>query len=147
MRVLSSLTIACHDWKKKKKKKKKRTFLTKKFQLKHIDGWIFWQAKVCWKRTASASPCLFLCRKVLKEISVGELQPDETVDAVREARVLSRLHHPSIVKFHDSFVDGEFFCIITEFCDVSVTLWNWKTKNKKHKQCQQYLGQSLQNNI
>lgn len=59
-------------------------------------------------------------RKVLKEISVGELQPDETVDAVREARVLSKLDHPSIVKFHDSFIDGESFCIVTEFCEVII---------------------------
>ena len=28
-------------------------------------------------------------RKVLKEIYVGELQPDETVDAMREAKLLS----------------------------------------------------------
>ncbi|KAK3085292.1 hypothetical protein FSP39_001166 [Pinctada imbricata] len=55
--------------------------------------------------------------KVLKEISVGELQPDETVDAVREARVLSKLNHPSIVKFHDSFIDGDCFCIVTEYCE------------------------------
>ena len=30
-------------------------------------------------------------RKVLKEIYVGELQPDETVDAMREARLLSNV--------------------------------------------------------
>ncbi|PVD21075.1 hypothetical protein C0Q70_19241 [Pomacea canaliculata] len=35
-------------------------------------------------------------QKVLKEISVGELQPDETVDAMHEARLLSRLNHPGI---------------------------------------------------
>lgn len=51
---------------------------------------------------------------------MGELQPDETVDAVREARVLSKLDHPSIVKFHDSFIDGESFCIVTEFCEVII---------------------------
>ncbi|XP_059142130.1 serine/threonine-protein kinase Nek11-like [Physella acuta] len=66
----------------------------------------------------------FLCKdkkcnnefKVLKEISVGELEPDETVDAMHEARILSKLQHPGIVRFHDSFIDGEFFCIITEYC-------------------------------
>lgn len=92
-------------------------------------------------------------RKVLKQIAVTELQPDETVDAVREARLLAKvgvallppvrlvctvqpsslgvvvigqlnwfrclqLDHPYIVKFHDSFTDGEMFCIITEFCEV-----------------------------
>ena len=61
---------------------------------------------------------MFVFRKVLKEISVGDLQPDETVDAMHEARLLSKLDHPSIVKFHDSFIDGEFFCIITEYCEV-----------------------------
>ncbi|XP_070574674.1 serine/threonine-protein kinase Nek11-like isoform X2 [Ptychodera flava] len=55
--------------------------------------------------------------KVLKEIAVGELAPDETVDAVHEAKLLSRLKNPGIVKFHDSFLDGEFFCLITEFCE------------------------------
>ncbi|XP_063440957.1 serine/threonine-protein kinase Nek11-like isoform X4 [Mytilus trossulus] len=55
--------------------------------------------------------------KVLKEISVGELAPDETVDAVNEAKVLSKLNHPGIVKFHDSFIDGESFCIVTEYCE------------------------------
>ena len=57
---------------------------------------------------------------MLKEISVGDLQPDETVEAAREARVLSKLVHPSIVKFHDSFMDGDVFCIVTEFCEVII---------------------------
>ena len=33
----------------------------------------------------------FLLRKVLKQIFVGELQPDDTVDAVREARLLAKV--------------------------------------------------------
>jgi NIMA (never in mitosis gene a)-related kinase len=56
----------------------------------------------------------------MKEISVGDLQPDETVDAMHEARLLSKLDHPSIVQFHDSFIDGEYFCIVTEYCEVDV---------------------------
>lgn len=90
------------------------------------------------------------CRKVVKQIPVAELQPDETVDAVREARLLAKvcgwvwsqhlvgvvtwlrscgvwlftcvvlqLDHPYIVKFHDSFMEGDSFCIITEYCEVS----------------------------
>ena len=31
-----------------------------------------------------------------------------------------KLDHPSIVKFHDSFMEKDFFCIITEFCEVCV---------------------------
>ncbi|KAI8504462.1 Serine/threonine-protein kinase Nek11 [Branchiostoma belcheri] len=55
--------------------------------------------------------------KVLKEISVGDLAPDETVGAMHEAKLLSKLDHPGIVKFHDSFLEKENFCIVTEFCE------------------------------
>jgi len=71
--------------------------------------------------------------KVLKEIFVGELQPDETVDAMREAKLLSTLNHPNIVKFLDSFVDGESFCIVTEYCeggDLDDKIKAWKKAGK-----------------
>uniref|UniRef100_A0A8C6Y2A0 Serine/threonine-protein kinase Nek11 n=1 Tax=Naja naja TaxID=35670 RepID=A0A8C6Y2A0_NAJNA len=55
--------------------------------------------------------------KVLKEISVGNLKPNETVEANLEAQLLSRLDHPAIVKFYSSFVEGGSFCIITEYCE------------------------------
>ncbi|KAK9396458.1 serine/threonine-protein kinase Nek11 [Crotalus adamanteus] len=55
--------------------------------------------------------------KVLKEISVGSLKPNETVEANLEAQLLSRLDHPAIVKFYTSFVEGGSFCIITEYCE------------------------------
>ncbi|XP_040595835.1 serine/threonine-protein kinase Nek11 isoform X5 [Mesocricetus auratus] len=55
--------------------------------------------------------------KVLKEISVGELNPNETVQANVEAQLLSRLNHPAIVKFHASFMEQDNFCIITEYCE------------------------------
>lgn len=71
--------------------------------------------------------------KVLKEIFVGELQPDETVDAMREAKLLSTLNHPNIVKFFDSFIDGESFCIVTEYCeggDLDDKIKAWKKAGK-----------------
>jgi NIMA (never in mitosis gene a)-related kinase len=55
--------------------------------------------------------------KVLKELPMRDVEPGETVDAVREARLLSKLDHPNIVKFHDSFADGDCFCIVTEYCE------------------------------
>ncbi|XP_053570274.1 serine/threonine-protein kinase Nek11 [Bombina bombina] len=55
--------------------------------------------------------------KVLKEIAVGELNPNETVQANQEAQLLSKLDHPAIVKFHASFLENESFCIITEYCE------------------------------
>ncbi|XP_046534186.1 serine/threonine-protein kinase Nek11 isoform X5 [Equus quagga] len=55
--------------------------------------------------------------KVLKEISVGGLNPNETVQANLEAQLLSKLDHPAIVKFHASFVEQDNLCIITEYCE------------------------------
>ncbi|XP_004588447.3 serine/threonine-protein kinase Nek11 isoform X2 [Ochotona princeps] len=55
--------------------------------------------------------------KVLKEISVGELNPNETVQANLEAQLLSKLDHPAIVKFYASFVEQGNFCIVTEYCE------------------------------
>ncbi|XP_032766311.1 serine/threonine-protein kinase Nek11 [Rattus rattus] len=55
--------------------------------------------------------------KVLKEISVGELNPNETVQASMEAQLLSKLNHPAIVRFHASFMEQDTFCIITEYCE------------------------------
>ncbi|XP_023562330.1 serine/threonine-protein kinase Nek11 isoform X2 [Octodon degus] len=55
--------------------------------------------------------------KVLKEISVGGLNPNETVQASLEAQLLSTLDHPAIVKFYASFVEQDNFCIITEYCE------------------------------
>ncbi|XP_027025946.2 serine/threonine-protein kinase Nek11 isoform X3 [Tachysurus fulvidraco] len=55
--------------------------------------------------------------KVLKEIPVGDLKPDETVKATQEAQLLSQLHHPAILRFYTSFLERDSFCIVTEFCE------------------------------
>jgi len=62
-------------------------------------------------------------RKVLEEISVGGLMLDETVDVMHKAKLLSKLDHPSFVQFHDSFIDGEYFCIVKEYCEVSLLVY------------------------
>ncbi|XP_062279202.1 serine/threonine-protein kinase Nek11 [Scomber scombrus] len=54
--------------------------------------------------------------KVLKQIPLGDLRPDETVRANQEAQLLSQLHHPAILSFHHSFLERDAFCIITEYC-------------------------------
>ncbi|KAK0156035.1 Serine/threonine-protein kinase Nek11 [Merluccius polli] len=54
--------------------------------------------------------------KVLKEIPLGDLRPNETVQASQEAQLLSRLHHPHILRFFHSFLEHDTFCIITEYC-------------------------------
>ncbi|XP_051722400.1 serine/threonine-protein kinase Nek11 [Ctenopharyngodon idella] len=55
--------------------------------------------------------------KVLKEIPVGDLKPNETVHAIQEAQLLSQLNHPAILKFYTSFLERDSFCIITEYCE------------------------------
>jgi serine/threonine protein kinase len=61
---------------------------------------------------------LFTCSKVLKEIPVGDLQQDEALEVKHEADLQRNLDHPSIVRFHDCFVDSDNFCIVTEYCEV-----------------------------
>ncbi|KAM4600391.1 serine/threonine-protein kinase Nek11 [Polymixia lowei] len=54
--------------------------------------------------------------KVLKEIPLGDLRPNETVRATQEAQLLSQLHHPNILTFYHSFLERDCFCLITEYC-------------------------------
>lgn len=63
--------------------------------------------------------CAVWCSKVLKEIPVGDVKPDETVKATQEAQLLSQLHHPAILRFYTSFLERDAFCIITEYCEVT----------------------------
>ncbi|KAK6326972.1 hypothetical protein J4Q44_G00026170 [Coregonus suidteri] len=55
--------------------------------------------------------------KVLKEIPLGDLCPNEMVQASQEAQLLSQLHHPAIITFYSSFLHRDSFCIITEYCE------------------------------
>ncbi|XP_022343813.2 serine/threonine-protein kinase Nek11-like isoform X4 [Crassostrea virginica] len=107
------------SYKKKESSKKTTRILANRYEIvKKLGKGNFGTAYLCKDlRSKIADTDSEYELKVLKEISVGDLQPDETVDAVREARVLSKLDHPSIVKFHDSFIDGESFCIVTEYCE------------------------------
>ncbi|KFR13539.1 Serine/threonine-protein kinase Nek11, partial [Opisthocomus hoazin] len=77
--------------------------------------------------------------KVLKEISVGDLKPNETVEANLEAQLLSKLDHPAIVKFYASFVERDSFCIITEYCeggDLDFKIQEYKNSGKLFTQRQ-----------
>ena len=50
------------------------------------------------------------------------MQSDESVESVQEARLLAKLDNPYILKYYDSFLDGEYFCIVTEYCEVIYSL-------------------------
>jgi hypothetical protein len=55
---------------------------------------------------------------VLKQIFVGMLGPDETADALKEAKLLKTLSHPNVLSFHNAFIhERQFVCIITELCE------------------------------
>jgi serine/threonine protein kinase len=47
------------------------------------------------------------------------MEADESIETIQEANLLSKLDNPYILKYHDSFLDGEYFCIVTEYCEVS----------------------------
>jgi serine/threonine protein kinase len=51
-------------------------------------------------------------------------------EMLREESLLSKLDHPYILKYYESFVNNENMCIITEYCDVMKR----KQKLKKHQQ-------------
>ncbi|GAA6085385.1 serine/threonine-protein kinase Nek11 isoform X3 [Tachysurus ichikawai] len=80
--------------------------------------------------------------KVLKEIRVGDLKPDETVKATQEAQLLSQLHHPAILRFYTSFLERDSFCIVTEFCEHAARLsetvneFHYPEEDRLHKRVQ-----------
>ena len=47
---------------------------------------------------------------------------NKVVEITKEARILTGLNHPHILQFVDSFCDGDFYCIVTEYCEVCVVL-------------------------
>ncbi len=46
------------------------------------------------------------------------METDESIESVHEASLLAKLDNPYILKYHDSFLNGECFCIVTEYCEV-----------------------------
>lgn len=61
----------------------------------------------------------FCSRKALKAIFIEDVSPNESIDAEHEVAILARLRHSNIVRFYDSFIDGTYFCIVTEYCEVN----------------------------
>ena len=62
------------------------------------------------------------------------MDPEESIESVQEANLLSKLDNPYILKYHDSFLDGEYFCIVTEYCeggDLDVRFKQLKKQNKR----------------
>ncbi|KAF5401566.1 hypothetical protein PHET_05220 [Paragonimus heterotremus] len=65
---------------------------------------------------------LVLCRKknvqrVIKEINISKMSPKEREESRKEIAVLSKMNHPNIVRYFDSFEDSGYVYIVMEYCD------------------------------
>jgi serine/threonine protein kinase len=58
----------------------------------------------------------------MKEIELDDVGANEAIDIAQEATTLATLSHPNIIKYYDSFREGEYFYIITEYCEVNENL-------------------------
>eukprot|EP01083_Nonionella_stella_P065915 173110_1 len=54
---------------------------------------------------------------VLKKVNLGELPESMRESALLEVQLLSRLKHPFIVAYFDSFIEKKILCIVMEYCD------------------------------
>lgn len=54
--------------------------------------------------------------EALKKVDLRSLSKNQIKDAEHEIHILKNLNHPNILQFHDSFISGNYLCIITEFC-------------------------------
>lgn len=54
---------------------------------------------------------------VLKQINISKMNTRMKDEALNEVKVLSKLEHPNIVKYYDSFIEKQFLNIIMEFCE------------------------------
>eukprot|EP00286_Rhodomonas_abbreviata_P010585 CAMPEP_0181337428 /NCGR_PEP_ID=MMETSP1101-20121128/28006_1 /TAXON_ID=46948 /ORGANISM="Rhodomonas abbreviata, Strain Caron Lab Isolate" /LENGTH=173 /DNA_ID=CAMNT_0023447907 /DNA_START=276 /DNA_END=793 /DNA_ORIENTATION=+ len=53
--------------------------------------------------------------KVVKQIDLSFVTPEEHVNAEREAKLLSSLSHPNIIRFFDDYIDDEMLNIVMEY--------------------------------
>lgn len=54
---------------------------------------------------------------VMKQISLESMTPREQLDAINEVKIMAALNHPNVVRYYDSFLEGNQLQIIMEYCD------------------------------
>jgi len=54
---------------------------------------------------------------VLKEIDISRMPEKRRSEAVNEVKVLSRLRHPFIINYRESYVDNGLLCIVTDYAE------------------------------
>ncbi len=60
----------------------------------------------------------FYSKKAIKKVDVEGISGTEAFSVAQEALTLAKLNHPFIIKYFDSFLEEDFFYIITELCEV-----------------------------
>ncbi|GAX75126.1 hypothetical protein CEUSTIGMA_g2570.t1 [Chlamydomonas eustigma] len=51
----------------------------------------------------------------LKETDLGALNHLERMDAVNEVRLLVSMNHPSVIRYHEAFLNGNKLCVVMEY--------------------------------
>lgn len=69
---------------------------------------------------------------VIKKIiwSIGELSSSNSKDMTKEINILSRLKHPNIIQYYDSFISSDMCCIVMEYASNG----SLQSLIKKHQQ-------------
>ena len=78
--------------------------------IKLVGQGSFGKALLC-KRRSDSKRC------IIKQISLARMNPRDVVQTELEATLLSRLRHPNIVSFIESFKAGSDLYIVMEFAD------------------------------
>lgn len=63
----------------------------------------------------------------LKEVDMKDKKQVEREESVNEIRILASIHHPNIIRYRDSFIEGTTLYIIIDYADggdLSVTIGN-----------------------
>ena len=72
----------------------------------------FASVRTAYKRREYSSRKLF----AVKSISLKKLTEKEYKDLIHEVDIISRLEHPHIIKFYETYHDKDYFHIVTELC-------------------------------
>lgn len=68
-------------------------------------------------RAPATPPPAARVQVVMKKIDIHDMSTDERRTAQREASLLASLRHPAVLHHIESFEEGGFLCIVTEFCE------------------------------
>ena len=85
---------------------------------KHVGDYLF-QGKI----GEGAFGVIHRCRSlidnatyVIKEIKIG-VDGSGKNESLLEAKLLQKIHHKNIVRYHDSFMKGDMLFLVMEYCD------------------------------